>query len=113
MPISGSHIEVGRRKYLLFNNTRYFGTNGNLSPRDYHFPIKLSMRSTKPELLDDLAFVRQLVNQVYQFSRMYWKSTSQQNIPVTTAYPEMVAKIYPHFEHYNLPEFGQKNLWFL
>lgn len=113
MPISGSHIEVGRKKYLLFNNTRYFGTNGSLSVRDYHFPIKLSMRSTKPELLDDLALVRQLVNQVYQFSRMYWKSTSQQNIPVTTAYPEMVAKIYPHFEHYNLPEFGQKNLWFL
>jgi hypothetical protein len=113
MPISGSHIKVGYNKYLLFNNTRYFGTEGDLHPREYHFPIKLTIRSSKKEMVEDLELVKQLVNQVYQFSRMYWKSISQQNIPVTTAYPEMVAKIYPHFENHSLTEFGQKNLWFL
>jgi hypothetical protein len=44
---------------------------------------------------------------------MYWKSISQQNLPVTTKYPEMVAEIYPHFQEDNLPDFGKSNLWFL
>jgi hypothetical protein len=57
--------------------------------------------------------MKELIDQVYQFSRMYWKSISQQNLPVTTIYPEMVAEIYPHFEAENLPVFGKKNLWFL
>jgi len=57
--------------------------------------------------------VKELLDQVYQFSRMYWKSISQQNMPVTIKYPEMVAEIYPYFEHDKLPDFGKKNLWFL
>jgi hypothetical protein len=64
-------------------------------------------------LVEDVEVVRELIGQVYQFSRMYWKSISQQNLPVTTKYPEMVAEIYPHFQEDNLPDFGKSNLWFL
>jgi hypothetical protein len=112
MPMSGRYISVGFNKYLLFNNVRYFW-NSKLGERDYHFPIKLSIRASQEGVIDDPAVLRQLVDQVYQFSRMYWKSISQQNLPVTIRYPEMVAQIYPHFAEGNLPEFGKKNLWFL
>jgi hypothetical protein len=44
---------------------------------------------------------------------MYWKSTDQQSLPVTIKYPEMVASIYPYFQHDKLPDFGKENLWFL
>lgn len=54
-----------------------------------------------------------LLNQVYQFSRMYWKSVKQQNLPITTKYPDMVAEIVPHFSEAELPQFGKNNLWFL
>jgi hypothetical protein len=56
-----------------------------------------------------------LIDQVYKFSRIqiYWKCRSQQNLQVTTKYPEMVERIYPHFQEDNLPEFGKSNLWFL
>jgi len=54
-----------------------------------------------------------LIDQVYQFSRMYWTSVTQQNLPVTVKYPEMVAEKYPHFETNNIPDFGKENLWFL
>jgi len=64
-------------------------------------------------MVEDFELIKQLVDQVYQFSRMYWKSISQQNLPVTTAYPEMVAKIFPYFAYNTLPEFGKENLWFL
>ena len=50
---------------------------------------------------------------LFKVPRMYWKSVSQQNLPVTTIYPEMVAEIYPHFDEDNLPDFGKSNLWFL
>jgi hypothetical protein len=111
MPRSGTYTSVGFNKFLLFNNTRYF-EDSKLSAKDYHFPIKLSFKSNKPELLT-IDVIKELINQVYQFSRMYWKSVSQQNLPVTTIYPEMVAEIYPHFDEDNLPDFGKSNLWFL
>jgi hypothetical protein len=44
--------------------------------------------------VQDVEVIRELIDQVYQFSRMYWKSISQQNLPVTTKYPEMVAEIF-------------------
>ena len=73
----------------------------------------VSHRTKQEELVEDVEVVRELIDQVYQFSRMYWKSISQQNLPVTTKYPEMVAEIYPHFQEDNLPDFGKSNLWFL
>lgn len=112
MPRSGRYVKVGYNSYLLFNNTRY-AEDSKLFPKDYHFPIKVSITATKEELVEDVEVVRELIDQVYQFSRMYWKSISQQNLPVTTKYPEMVAEIYPHFEEDNLPDFGKSNLWFL
>ena len=112
MPRSGRYVKVGYNSYLLFNNTRY-AEDSKLFPKDYHFPIKVSITATKEELVEDVEVVRELIDQVYQFSRMYWKSISQQNLPVTTKYPEMVAEIYPHFENENLPDFGKSNLWFL
>jgi predicted HTH transcriptional regulator len=110
MPVSGSIIPVGRDQYLLFNNTRY---NVRETVTDNPFPVKLTFSSSQPDLLRDKQMVKELIDQVYQFSRMYWKSVRQQNLPVTIKYPEMVAEIFPFFEADALPIFGQKNLWFL
>ena len=112
MPYSGTYIRMAERQYLLFNNTRY-KPDSKVIDKEYHFPIKIKLTSTHLELLDDEALIDKLIDQVYQFSRMYWKSVSQQNIPVTIAYPEMVATIYSHFKQHYIPEFGTDNLWFL
>jgi hypothetical protein len=112
MPLSGTILQIGKRDYLLCNNTRY-NESSTVKNKEYHFPIKLHLTSTHPEIFDDIAVVKDLMDQVYQFSRMYWKSISQQSLPVTTLYPEMVAEIYPHFENEHLSDFGKNNLWFL
>lgn len=112
MPISGTMVQTGYREYLLFNNIRY-SDSSVLKGKDYHFPVKVSFSSSDPKILNDVAIIKELLDQVYQFSRMYWKSISQQNLPVTIKYPEMVAETYPFFESDKLPPFGQKNLWFL
>jgi hypothetical protein len=110
MPLSGTIIEIAHLKYLLFNNAKY-SSNGFAS--DHPFPVKLSLFCTEKDYFEDVAIVKELIDQVYQFSRMYWKSVKQQNLPVTIKYPEMVAQIFPHFEGDKLPDFGKNNLWFL
>ena len=82
--------------------------------KDYHFPIKVAFSSSQPEILEDVAVIKKSCSTRYiNSSRMYWKSISQQNLPVTIKYPEMVAETYPFFQSDKLPPFGQKNLWFL
>jgi hypothetical protein len=112
MPISGTYVNIGKSKYLLFNNTRY--PDGSFSKADgFPFPIKLGIDCTDKEQLKDTKVIKELIEQVYQFSRMYWKSVRQQNLPVTIKYPEMVAQIAPHFDGDDIPAYGKENLWFL
>ena len=112
IPISGTYINVGYNQFLLNNNTRYTGTPSDKID-SYSFPVKLSIRSNDKAITEDAKTISNLVDQVYQFSRMYWKSVKQQNLPVTIKYPEMVAEIFPHFEGEVIPSFGKDNLWFL
>ena len=112
MPYSGTIVKVASKEYLLFNNTRYEATSAP-TDREHHFPVKISFFSSQAELVEDPATINQLIDQVYQFSRMYWKSVSQQNLPVTIKYPEMVAEIFPYFSQNKLPDFGKESLWFL
>ncbi|MFA6400280.1 MAG: Piwi domain-containing protein [Salinivirgaceae bacterium] len=112
MPESGTYINIGYNKFLLFNNTRY--SKEAISDFDgYPFPIKITITCSNSELAKDMRTVKELLDQVYQFSRMYWKSVRQQNLPVTIKYPAMVAEMFPHFEGNEIPDFGKDNLWFL
>src|SRR5690606_36654203 len=112
MPISGTFIKLGYNRFYLFNNTRYSETEFNYND-GFSFPIKLKINCSKPELVDDYKPVKELIDQVYQSSRMYWKSVRQQNLPVTIMYPEMVAEMLPYFEGNEIPDYGKDNLWFL
>ena len=112
MPASGTCINLGHNRFLLFNNTRY-NDDTFRDIEGFPFPIKLSITCTNQELEKDVKIIKELIDQVYQFSRMYWKSVRQQNLPVTIKYPEMVAEMFPHFVGNEIPVFGKDNLWFL
>ena len=77
--------------------------------------VKLTISCpTDSELQSDTKIINGLIDQVYQFSRIYWKSVKQQNLPVTIKYPEMVAQIAPHFNGSDIPSnIRNDNLWFL
>lgn len=128
MPYSGTYIPIGMDSYILCNNTRYMPTLNDEHTKEergeelkqlkkqlksFPLPVKLHLQSTDKSIIKDEEEVKKLIDQVYQFSRMYWKSVSQQSLPVTIKYPEMVAEIYPHFLGGKIPEFGKNNLWFL
>ncbi len=111
IPESGTYLSIGTNKFLLCNNTRY-DDDLKFKIESYPFPIKLSFWATNKEILD-YNTISQLINQIYQFSRIYWKQVKQQSLPVTIRYPEMVAEIFPHFNVHKLPQFGKNNLWFI
>lgn len=115
MPKSGTFINIGQKehKYLLFNNSRYSDDLTFPSSESYPFPIKLKITSPTPDALKDTLVIKKLIEQVYQFSRLYWKSLRQQNVPITIKYPEMVAEIAPNFDSKEIPPYGKEILWFL
>jgi len=115
MPLSGTYVKVGYNQFLLYNNAKYPNSQKKY---DILFPVKVKIskvvtNGSKEDNQANLSEVKEMLNQVYQFSRMYWKSVKQQNLPITIKYPEMVAEIVPHFSDAELPQFGKTNLWFL
>ena len=112
MPDSGKFINLGRNKYLLFNNSKYKGKYYSGSD-GWPFPIKIQIYCSDYDLAQDFTIRKELIEQVYQFSRMYWKSVRQQNLPVTLKYSQMVAEMLPYFSGNSIPDFGKDKLWFL
>lgn len=102
MPYSGRYINLGNSTYLLCNNTRY-SDNNTRNIDGYPFPVKPKIKCHSVRSLLTTTTINGLIDQVYQFSRIYWKSVKQQNLPVTIKYQEMVAQIAPHFTTGTIP----------
>ena len=111
LPLSGTYFSQGKNDVLLCNNIRY-NPDSSIN-RGFPFPVRLQFWCSDKELLTSGKLRRKLITQVYKFSRLYWKSVSQQNLPVTIKYPEMVAEKFPYFDSRSMPVFGEKSLWFL
>jgi hypothetical protein len=114
MPVSGTIIELRwRSEYLLSNNMRHDETQ-SYNIRQFPFPLKIKVN--KPEnVLYDVFDIKQLLDQVYSFSRIYWKSIGQASLPVTISYSKIVADLAAHFPENQLPAnpVADSNLWFL
>lgn len=112
MPYSGRYVSLGHNTFLLCCNTRY--ESSRFYAKDYSFPVKLYIQCTNPDALNYGNTIQELLQQVYQFSRIYWKSVRQQNLPVTILYPKMIAEIMPHFSQTGVTTNVPSNrLWFL
>ena len=112
MPQSGTFIKIKWNEFILCNNTRYSKYTGT-KIESFPLPIKIKFKSFNYEKLDDMNVIRELIDQVYQFSRMYWKSVRQRNMPVTIEYSEIIARMIEHFENKELEPFIRNTLWFL
>jgi hypothetical protein len=112
MPQSGTFIKTKWNEFILCNNTRYSNNTGTRLD-GFPLPIKIKFKSSNYEKINEMGVVSELIDQVYQFSRMYWKSVRQRNMPVTIEYSELVAKMISHFENKDLEQFARTSLWFL
>lgn len=111
MPKSGTFVHLRNTQFLLYNNEKYTDSGKG----DILFPVKLTITSAKTNTGGILRTedTIDIITQVYQFCRLYWKSVKMQNVPITIAYPKLVAQFVPHFNDEDLPEFGKHNLWML
>ncbi len=107
MPISGTYVKTGHNEYLLFNNTRYHEKPERFISEEW--PIKLRIFSDSNSIDE-----KQLISQVYEFSRLYWRGLKQKRQPVTTLYSKFVAEYRGNFDE-PIPKnkTAQERPWFL
>ena len=111
MPVSGTIVRLRDMQFLLYSNEKY-SDNG---PAKVLLPIKLTITNTNTNIGETLPCddAKDIITQVFQFCRLYWKSVAMQNKPITVAYPEMLTQFVPHFKDNKVPEFGKHSLWML
>jgi hypothetical protein len=112
MPTSGTFVKLrrGGSEYLLFNNQRYW--KNPLKPINAEeYPIKVKLYNTESGGFNH----KELLSQVYEFSRLYWKGLKQRSQPVTTQYAKMIADFAAHFEEGKIPDnpVSQSTAWFI
>lgn len=108
MPESGTYVRVSKTEYLLFNNTRY--QKNPLRSVAEELPIKIAIH-----FADTGGFShRDLISQVYEFSRLYWKGLKQRSQPATTIYAKLIAEFTANYNG-DLPNNDTVNNtpWFL
>lgn len=113
MPVSGTCVKLRNGHYVLCNNTRYSNSVG-VKIDDFPLPINIKISKTNGDRISE-EDERLLIDQVYQFSRMYWRSIKQKGIPVTVLYSQKFAEFSSHAE--GLEQLNndtvKRSLWFL
>ena len=112
MPVSGTYLDMGG-SFLLYNNERYKDTTDRSNNL---YPIKLRIQKVGQNgnnLNISMDEINNLITQVYQFSRLSWKTIAPQNMPITTLYPDLAAEIVPFFTNTAMPRAGRQTPWFL
>ena len=90
MPVSGSFVRLSRKEYLLFNNNR-FKAEAPVGVKD-ELPLKI-----KVHFADESGFShKELIEQVYEFSRLIWKGLKQRSQPATCFYAHEIARFRAH-----------------
>lgn len=107
MPQSGAYVKVGSNEYLLFNNNRFI--KKPISIED-ELPIKIKIPYADQEIFHN----KELLSQVYEFSRLNWKCLKQRSQPITIYFSKLIADFSAHFSG-KIPntEIAQKRPWFL
>lgn len=111
MPQSGTYIKLKIDEYLIFNNLRYWEKPINPINQE-EFPIKVKIYDPN-NTFDNQHHI--LISQVYEFSRLYWKSLKQKDQPVTTIYSKLFAEYVANFENQELCDnyVSKKTVWFI
>ncbi len=111
LPLNGEYFRVASHQYLLYINDR--DSYGDQMLPNMPMPLKINLWCSNQEEINDQATVRHIFQQVHDFCFVYWRSVKHAKLPVTIAYPEMVAGILPWFEYKVLDSEAEQKMWFL
>ena len=85
---AGSYVQIHNNEYLLYVNDRF---SHDSVCKSSPMPIRLGIRCTQTELLQNKETIKDLMQQLYDFCFLHWRSLTQHKNPVTTSYPRMLA----------------------
>ncbi|MDY0077672.1 MAG: Piwi domain-containing protein [Bacteroidales bacterium] len=109
LPADGSVFRLSGQDYLLYVN----GYTGEGKPKSQPMPVRCYLQANKAALLHDEQTVKALLQQVYDFTRLYWRSVRQPSVPVTIDYPRMLVSQTAWFKDSALPGGLEERPWFL
>jgi len=115
IPLNGTVVQLKRKtEYLLFNNERH-SDNMSSNKGDDRQPVKVKIVCSKNYNASDPYELRYLLDLVFQFSKLYWRSIKQKTTPVTIEYAKSLAEKIAYFETKELPNttVARKTLWFI
>ncbi len=110
LPQNGRYVKAGYDKYLLYMNAKQKEHPVKAAP----LPLNLRIKSNDlPELYKDEKLIQRLMQQLYDFSHMHWRSVKQKPLPVTVFYAELLASHFAQFESEVLEGKAKNGLWML
>ena len=110
MPVDGTWTRCGATAFLLNVNMRKSESQIKVKQT---MPLKVEFQCTREGYLDDEKVVAELLNQIYAFGFMHWRSVRQSPVPVTIRYPALIASFLPWFRQKMLSAHGRTVPWFL
>jgi hypothetical protein len=109
LPKDGSVFRLKKNDYLMYINT-YKGIG---KPAAQPMPVRCYLTASDNNLLNDEEQVQGLLQQLYDFSHLHWRSLRQPSIPVTVMYPTLLASHIPWFAGAGMTDAANKRIWFL
>ena len=110
MPADGTWAKTGKASYLLNINLRKQETSKNVQQT---LPLRIYFQCNRDGYLEQEGVLLPLLEQIYAFSYLHWRSVRQSPLPVTVKYPAMIASFMPWFSQNFLPPHGKTRPWFL
>ena len=110
MPLNGTWTCCGGHTYLLNINHRKKTNDTHVKQT---MPLKVEFQCNKAGYLETEGLIYELLNQIYAFGFMHWRSVRQSPMPVTIKYPALIASFMPWFTSKTLPPYGRSVPWFL
>jgi hypothetical protein len=108
LPLNGTYLDLGNGEYLFYINQRSTETSlVKKAPEG----IRVGIRCFNGTLHEDL--VQDLLQQLYDYCFMNWRSVRTSRIPATVKYPSLLASYVAYFKSSQLPEEGRRRLWVL
>ncbi len=108
-PVDGSVFALGKNDYLLYINTHHGSKKAMYQP----MPVRCYLWASDNSLLNNEEQVQGLLQQVYDFAHLHWRSLRQPSVPVTVLYPSLLASHVAWFEGTGMTETSSNKIWFL
>lgn len=106
-PKDGSVFRLKPGDYLLYRN----GYDGTGSPKLQPMPLRIYIHKSNRPLSEAGAMA--LLEEVYLFTRLNWRSVGDTTLPVTVRFPKLYASQRAWFEGESLPQGVRERPWFL